>query len=105
MFAVPDPGSLMVRTGWVTILTKKGAYTLTHVALYPVGFTLVDDDASDFIPPFLGCDITSMASQKWGDKPGFTLDLPLMSLDKLYPMPNKATDDEEEPRDGEPHVC
>lgn len=87
MFAVPDPDSLMVQTGWMTLFTRQGAYTLAHVALYPVGFTLVDEDASDFIPPFLGCNITDMASLRWGDKPDFVLDLPLMSLDKLYPIP------------------
>lgn len=96
MFAVPNPDSMMVQTGWMTLFTKRGAYTLAHVALYPVGFTLVDEDASDFTPPFLGCDITGMASQGWGDKPDFALDLPLMSLDKLYPMPVKVSEDKTE---------
>lgn len=101
MFAVPDPDSMMVQTGWMTLFTKQGAYRLAHVALYPAGFTLLDEDESDFIPPFLGCDITDMASQGWDDRPGFILDLPLMSLDKLYPMPVKAKEENAEPRSEE----
>lgn len=101
MFAVPDPDSMMVQTGWMTLFTRQGAYRLAHVALYPAGFTLLDEDASDFIPPFLGCDITGMASQRWGDRPDFVLELPLMSLDRLYPLPVKAKEEEAEPRSEE----
>lgn len=104
MFAVPDPDSMMVQTGWMSLLTKRGIYTLAHVALFPVGFTLVDEDASDFIPPFLGCDITSMASQQWGDEPGFALDLPLMSLEKLYPIPVKVSENQTGSK-GEESLC
>lgn len=104
MFAVPDPDSIMVQTGWMIPWMKQGIYMLAHVALYPAGFTLVDEDASDFMPPFLGCDITGMASLRWGDKPGFTLDLPFMSLNKLYPIPAEVTKSEIGPR-GEGFPC
>ena len=104
MFAVPVPDSIMVQTGWMIPYTKQGKYMLAHVALYPVGFTLVDQDTSDFIPPLLGCDITDMASLRWDDKVDFTLDLPFMSLDKLYPIPAEVTESEIGPR-GEGFPC
>lgn len=87
MYAVPDPESVMIITGWMTYRTTKGAYTLAHVAGFPVGFTLLDVAASDFIPPYLGCEITSMVDQGWGERPSFILDLPFMSLDSMLPIP------------------
>lgn len=98
MHAVPDPESVMITTGWMVLITKQGIYKLAHVAAFPVGFTLLDVEASDFIPPYLGCEITLMASQKWGDRPNFTLDLPLMGLEHMLPIPiGSEADNESDP--------
>lgn len=102
MFAVPDPDSDMITTGWMVYLTKRGIVKLAHIATFPVGFTLVDTDASAFIPPYLGCDITGMASQKWGDRPEFAVELPLMTLDKLLPVPRAGIEDGDEQNTGDP---
>ena len=103
MFAVPDSDSVMITTGWMVLYyANGGSVTLAHVATFPVGFTLVDVDASDFIPPYLGCDITPMASRKWGDCPEFALDLPLMTLDKMLPVPRAGKEGARERNEGGP---
>lgn len=94
MYAVPDPESMMITTGWMVPITKRGAYTLAHVAMFPAGFTLLDTALSDLIPPYLGCEITAMANQKWGERPDFILDLPLMSLERMLPVPLDGGADE-----------
>ena len=94
MFAVPDPDSVMITTGWMVLYYEHGgSVTLAHVATFPVGFTLVDVGASDFIPSRLGCDITSMAARKWGERPEFSLELPFMTLNKMPPVPKAGKGD------------
>ena len=94
MFAVPDPDSVMITTGWMVLYYEHGgSVTLAHVATFPVGFTLVDVGASDFIPSRLGCDITSMAARKWGERPEFSLELPFMTLNKMLPVPKAGKGD------------
>ena len=90
MFAVPNPKSKMVTTGWSTLLMRQdmAAYcTVAYVAMFPVGFALVDLAKSSQILPDLGCDITSMASRPWGEKPRFAVELPFMKLDQGFPAP------------------
>lgn len=87
MYAIPDPNSLMITTGWMTLFSMKGVYTLAHIAMFPVGFTLLNTAASSLIPPCLGYEITAMADQKWGVRPNLILDLPLMHLKCMLPIP------------------
>lgn len=92
-FAVPSPSSNLLTTGWTTLFFKSSpitACTVAVVATFPIGFYLVDTAESSCILDNPGCDITSLSKCTWGDQPGFTVELPYMSLDKAWPTPIKS---------------
>ncbi len=91
MFALPEDGSF-VSSGWMQLLLDdKGLKTanLAFIAMPPVGFYLYDVESSTATPEAsrYGCEITSMASQPWEAKPGFSLDLPYMTVANSIPVP------------------
>ena len=88
MYAVPDSGSGLITTGWMRLFTSSDFrfyYTVAHVALFPVGFALLDMDYSTSIPNGLGCDVTAMSQRPWGERPQFAVDLPYMTLTHAIP--------------------
>lgn len=90
IYAVPDKKSPIVTTGWMHVnMSRKftSYYTVAHVAMFPVGFALVDLDASTSVPDDIGCDITTMSSQPWGFRPCLVIELPYMKLDAGLPTP------------------
>lgn len=94
-FAVPDADSSMVTTRWVAHFTGNDVenyYLAAYVAMFPLGFALLDSKRSTIIPENLGCEITPMAARKWGEKPHMTLDLPYMQLNNGIPAPRHETD-------------
>ena len=91
MFALPEDGSL-VSSSWMQLwFDKDGIKTarLAFIAMPPVGFYLYDVESSTAMPEAsqYGCEITSMASQPWEARPGFSLDLPYMTVVDLIPVP------------------
>lgn len=93
MFALPKRG-LFVSSGWMQLLLNDNGLktaSLAFVAMPPAGFYLYDTQTSTAEPEAAryGCDITAMASQPWGAKPGFTLDLPFMTVANSIPTPIK----------------
>ena len=91
MFALPE-GSSFVSSGWMRLfLDDNGLKTadLAFIAMPPVGFYLYDVESSTAMPEASshGCEITSMASQPWEAKPGFSLDLPYMTVVNSIPVP------------------
>ena len=65
--------------------------TLAFIASFPVGFYLLDTEMTTarIDSPSYGCEITPMAHQPWGAKPGFTLELPYMTISNSIPTPIK----------------
>ncbi|MBQ9020454.1 MAG: hypothetical protein IJ113_00360 [Eggerthellaceae bacterium] len=90
MFAVPERGAGMLSTGWATLLLDSGQqdyYTIAAIAAFPVGFFLLDARRSSIAPSGIGCEITAIAALEWGAKPGFAVELPYMSIEKMWPVP------------------
>ena len=91
MFALPEGGSF-VSSGWMRLfLDDNGLKTvdLAFIAMPPVGFYFYDAESSTAMPEAsrYGCEITSMTSQPWEAKPGFSLDLPYMTVANSIPVP------------------
>lgn len=96
MFAVPKADAF-VSSGWVRLLLNEDGpkvATLAFIAHYPVGFYLLDADATtaEIDSRRYGCEITPMARQPWGAKPDFALDLPYMTIDGSIPVPITPVD-------------
>lgn len=95
MYAVPDSNAGFITTGWMQLFTSldfKSYYTVAYVALFPIGFALLDKDHSTTIPDGLGCDITTMSQRPWGERPQFAIDLPYMTLERAIPAPIRNDD-------------
>ena len=89
-YAVPNPESKMITTGWSRLFSSvdlRSLYTVAYVAMFPLGFALLDTRESTHIPESIGCDITAMAERPWGERPNFSIDLPYMSIDAAFPAP------------------
>ncbi len=89
MYGIPSMDSPMSTTGWcndVTDPAKPAGYTVARVAVFPIGYAIVDTSRGNVIPNGLGCDITMMAQRPLGgERPMVALELTYMDTKKCFP--------------------